>query len=83
MTNIQGNQTPVKQQKMLKKIQELIHEDRRQTTHELADNAGISYRVCQEILRENFNMRRIAAKFVPRLLINDQKQRHINVCLEL
>jgi hypothetical protein len=28
-------------------------------------------------------MRRIAAKFVPRLLTNDQKQRRVNVCLEL
>jgi hypothetical protein len=28
-------------------------------------------------------MRCIAAKFVPQLLTNDQKQQHINVCLEL
>jgi hypothetical protein len=28
-------------------------------------------------------MRRIAAKLVPRLLTNDQKQRRLNVCLEL
>jgi hypothetical protein len=50
---------------------------------ELADTAGISYGVCQEIVTENLNMRRIAAKFVPRLLTNDQKQRRVNVCLEL
>jgi hypothetical protein len=43
----------------------------------------ISYGVCQEILTENVNMCRIAAKFVPRLLTNDQKQRRINVCPEL
>jgi hypothetical protein len=43
----------------------------------------ISYGVYQEILTENLNMRRIAAKFVPRLLTNDQKQRRVNVCLEL
>jgi hypothetical protein len=28
-------------------------------------------------------MCRIAAKFVPRLLTNDQKQRYVNLCLEL
>jgi hypothetical protein len=28
-------------------------------------------------------MRHIAAKFAPRLLTNDQKQQHGNVCLEL
>jgi hypothetical protein len=38
------------------KIRELIKEDRHQTIHELADTAGISYGVCQEILTENLNM---------------------------
>jgi hypothetical protein len=65
------------------KIWELIHEDCRQTIHELADTAGISYRVCQEILTENLNMRCTAAKSVPRLVTNDQKQQHVNECLEL
>jgi hypothetical protein len=37
----------------------------------------------QEILTDNLNMRHIAAKFVPRLLTNDQEQWRINVSLEL
>jgi hypothetical protein len=57
-------------------IRELIHEDHRRAIHKLADTAGISYRVCQEILTENLNFRRIAVKFVPWLLTNDQKQQH-------
>jgi histone-lysine N-methyltransferase SETMAR len=65
------------------KTRELILEDRRRTIHELADTAGISYGVCQEILTENLKMLRIAAKFFPRLLTNDQNQRRVNVCLEL
>jgi hypothetical protein len=32
---------------------------------------------------ENLNMCRLAAKFIPRLLTNDQKQRCIHMCLEL
>jgi hypothetical protein len=63
----------------VEKIRELIHEDRRRTIHELTDSVRISYGVFQEILTENLNMRHIAAKFVPRLLTNDQKQRSINV----
>jgi hypothetical protein len=63
----------------VKKIWELIHKERRRTIHELTDTAGISYGFCQE----NLNMRHIAMKFVPRLLTNDQKQQHVNVCLEL
>jgi hypothetical protein len=49
----------------VEKNQEFIHEDRCQTIHKLTDTVGISYGVCQEILRENLNMCHIAAKFVP------------------
>jgi hypothetical protein len=44
----------------VEKIREIIHEGCHRTIHELADNAGISYGVCQEILTENLNMCRIA-----------------------
>jgi hypothetical protein len=66
----------------VEKIRELTNKDCRRTMHELADTVVISYGVCQ-ILRENMNMRRIASNFVPRLSTNDQKQRCVNVCLEL
>jgi hypothetical protein len=69
--------------KYVEKIRDLIHEDRHQTIHELADTVGISYGVCQEILPENLNMHCIGTKFVSQLLTNDQEQRCINVCLEL
>jgi ribosomal protein S25 len=55
-----------KREKMFK-IREMIHEDRRRTIHVLADTAGIGYGVRQKILTKHLNMRRIAAKFVPRL----------------
>jgi hypothetical protein len=66
----------------VEKIREHIHEDRHRTIHELADTAGISYGVCQ-ILTENLNMCHIATKFVPQLLTNYQKQRSVNLCLEV
>jgi hypothetical protein len=65
------------------KTREFIHEDDHRTIHELADTIGISYGVYQEILTENLNMRCIAAKFLPQLLTNNQKQRHVKVCVEL
>lgn len=67
----------------VERIRELIREDRRQTIHEISALVGIGYGVCQEILTENLKMRRIAAKFVPRLLTTDQKQRRLDVCSEL
>jgi hypothetical protein len=63
--NVQGDKAPAKLQKMLKKIQELILEDRHRTIHEITDTVGISYGVCQEMLTENLNMHHIAVKFIP------------------
>jgi histone-lysine N-methyltransferase SETMAR len=80
MMNVQGDQVPAKQPQILKEnIRELIHEDCRWTIHELADTTGISYGVCQEILRENLHMRCIDSKFVPWLLTNDWKHWCVNV----
>jgi hypothetical protein len=75
--NVQGDQAPAKRQKMMKKFEN----SSTKTVTEHADTIWISYGVCQS-LTENLNMRCIAAKFVPRLLTNDQKQRHVNVYLE-
>jgi hypothetical protein len=44
----------------IEKIQELIHEDRRWTFHELADTIGINYGVCQETLTENLAQPQLA-----------------------
>jgi transposase len=55
-----GRPSTSKTAENVEKIQELIHEDHRQTTHELTDAGGISYAVCQEILTENLNMHHTA-----------------------
>jgi hypothetical protein len=89
MTNVQGEQAPAKRQKILKKKKKKkkkskTHPRRRcRTIHELAEAAGISYVVCKQILREHLKICRTAAKFVLGLLTNDQKQRRVNVLLEL
>ena len=44
---------------------------------------SISKTVCHEILPENLGRHRIAAKFVPRLLTDDQKQNRVDVSQEL
>jgi hypothetical protein len=44
---------------------------------------GIGYGTFQQILTAELGMHHVAAKFVPRILIADQKQQHVNVCEEL
>lgn len=55
---------------------ELVHENRRITIRELADTINISFGSVQSILKDNLNMCRIAAKFVPHLLSEEQKSCH-------
>jgi hypothetical protein len=51
-----GRPSTSKTTEKVEEIWELIHEDRCQTIHELADTAEISYGLWQEILTENLNM---------------------------
>jgi len=53
------------------------------TVREVAEEVSISKTVCHEILTENLGMHCIAAKFVPRLLTDDQKQNRADVSQEL
>ena len=53
------------------------------TIHEVAEEDGTSKTMCLEILTENFGMNHVAAKFVPYLLSEDQKQNHVSVKKEL
>ena len=65
------------------KVREVIRSNRRLTVGEVAEDVSISKTVCHEILTENFGMHRIAAKFVPRLLTDGQKQNRVDVSQEL
>ena len=60
-----------------------MRSNRRLTIREMAEELNISFGSCQQILTENLQMRRVAAKFVPRLLTEEQKQHRVQVCQEL
>jgi hypothetical protein len=65
------------------KVREAILENQRRTIHDICDIVKLSYETCQRILTDELNMRRIAAKFVSRLLTNDQREHRVAVCTEL
>ena len=65
------------------KVREVICSNRRLTVREVAEEVSISKTVCHEILTENLGMHRIAAKFVLRLLTDDQQQNRVDVSQEL
>jgi len=67
----------------VERVRVAVHEDRRRTINDISDIVGISFGSCQKILTDDLKMRRIAAKFVPRLLFEEQKQHRFLVCQEL
>ncbi|GFW51550.1 protein GVQW3 [Trichonephila clavipes] len=54
-------------------VKAVVRFDRRLTVREIAQECHISVGSCDEILRKDLNMRRVSAKFVPRLLTEDQQ----------
>ena len=65
------------------KVREAILADRRQTIPDVCEIVGLSYGTVQRILADSLNMRHISARFVPRLLSDDQKALRVSVCREL
>ena len=65
------------------RVRQIIREDRRRTIDEVIMLVGISHGTCHKILKEYLKMRRVASKFVPRLLSVDQKHQRFDVCLDL
>ena len=78
-----GRPSTSRNEEMIAQVQEKIRADRRLTIREISDEMNISFGSCQAILTEDLGMRRVAAKFVPRLLKDDQKLSRVNVCKEL
>jgi len=64
-------------------VRAAANQDRRRTIHDLCAEVGIGYGSCQRILSEQLNMQWIAAKFVPRVLTQDQKDSRVAICQEL
>ena len=65
------------------RVREIIRADRRLTIREVAEEVRIGFCTCQKILTEDLRMRRVTAKFVPRLLMAEQKDDHVSICTDL
>ncbi|UYV65616.1 hypothetical protein LAZ67_3004868 [Cordylochernes scorpioides] len=61
----------------------MILANRRITVIEVAEDLNISIGSCHSIFINDLGMRRVAAKFVPKLLNCDQKQHRMNIANEM
>ncbi|XP_014486228.1 PREDICTED: uncharacterized protein LOC106750413 [Dinoponera quadriceps] len=64
----------------------MIFTDRRTEVHKVSEDVGVSYGTALNILHDNLGMKKLSARWVPRLLTVDNKRMRLSVakqCLEL
>ena len=66
-----GGRSPSVRSTVVRKVRDLINEDRRFTVRILSSDVGISKSTVQRILKEDLNMSKVSARWVPRLLSGD------------
>jgi len=67
----------------VERFRAVIRGYRRLTFREVANEVGISTESCLQIFTGKLQMRRVSAKFVPRLLTDDQKENRVEISQEL
>ncbi|UYV73920.1 hypothetical protein LAZ67_11001446 [Cordylochernes scorpioides] len=67
----------------INEVEKMILANRRITVREVAEDLNISIGSCHSIFINDLGMRRVAAKFVPKLLNCDQKQHRLNIANEM
>ena len=78
-----GRPTTSKTDDCLARVRELIQANQRLTIRDLSDEVGGSYETCQAMLTQDLKMRRVAAKFVPRILTAEQKEWRLSVATNM
>ncbi|UYV83991.1 hypothetical protein LAZ67_X000821 [Cordylochernes scorpioides] len=67
----------------INEVEKMILANRLITVREVAEDLNISIGSCHSIFINDLGMRRVAAKFVPKLLNCDQKQHRMNIANEM
>jgi len=67
----------------VERVLQILEEDRRMTCEETAHCTGISLASAYRILTERIHKRRIAARWVPHDLSEEQKYRHVEIAQQL
>ena len=64
-------------------VKKIVMENRQITIREVAEDVGISVGSCHAIFSDVLGMKSVSAKFVPKLLNFDQKNRRMSIAQEL
>jgi histone-lysine N-methyltransferase SETMAR len=70
---------------IIEQMHDILFDDRRMKVHEIAETIGISKDRVEYILHEELDMKKLCARWLPRLLTADQKRTRMKIseqCLE-
>jgi hypothetical protein len=75
-----GRPSTSRNEENIEQVRQAINEDRRKVIEQVSEETNMSWSSCQRILTEDLRMRRVSAKFLPRLLTEEQKDNRVNAC---
>jgi hypothetical protein len=64
---------------IIEKVHDMVLDDRRMKVREISETIGISKERVRYILHEELNMKKLCARWVPRLLTADQKRTRMKI----
>ena len=67
----------------VKRVDELIRQDRRLKLHEIASSLEISETSAHRIVFDELGYRKVSARWVPKQLIDNHKEQRLDICREL
>ncbi|KAJ8953293.1 hypothetical protein NQ318_015875 [Aromia moschata] len=67
----------------VKRVRDLLNTNRRLSVRLISETLDITKTIVHEIVSESLGMRKVCAKFVPKVLTDDQKARRVETCQEL
>ena len=67
----------------VEKISEIVRQNRRLSIRSVAELINIDKENVRQILHNNFNMKKVCSKMVPRLLTPEQKEIRMNICADI
>ena len=68
---------------IITKVRTIVRNNKRLTVREIADDCGISVGSCDAILTDDLHMKLVCAKFVTRLLTDDQREQRQTIVRDL
>ena len=78
-----GRERDVRTPELIREIEELLNEDRRVSLWTIYTKFKVGEATAHSILHEDLNLRKVCAKFVPKVLSADQKERCVeDRCVE-